>query len=349
MPRAMAVKDLHLADLHERARELGVPRFRMLTRDELIEAIEGGDDPAPDKTETEKKPERRPRRARKKEAEQKPSEPKETEVEEAETEEVTGVLDRMPQGYGFLRLGGLEPTDGDVYVSASQIRRCELRPGDEVAGPARPPRRGERHRALVRVASVNGGEPEGDRTQFEDLTPKAPHREIPKLESAGLPEPLSYGERALVLAGEAAAASALLREVAGALAGSDAVITVLLAGPSAEDPSEWQSAADVEIVGGDAEIEARERVRSAELSLGRAKRKVEQGEDVVVLIDSLSSLAEGYRDVSRVKRLFGSGRELAEEGSGSLTMIAAVVGADERAKDVEDALKGTEDVVVRPD
>jgi len=337
MPRSMALKDLHLADLHERARELDVPKFRMLTRDELIEAIEGqgGDEPAP----------RRSGRGRKKEPKQ--AEPKETQVEEAETEEVTGVLDRMPQGYGFLRLGGMEPTDGDVYVSASQIRRCELRPGDEVSGPARAPRRGERHRALVRVASVNGEEPDGDRTQFEELTPKAPHREIPKLESVGLPEPLSYGERALVLAGEAAAASSLLREIAGALADSDTRITVLLAGPSAEDPSEWQSSAgDAEIVGGEGELEPRERVRSAELSMGRTKRRVEQGEDVVVLIDSLSSLAEGYRDASRVKRLFGSGRELAEEGSGSLTMIAAVVAADERAKDVEEALKGTEDLLV---
>ncbi len=71
--------------------------------------------------------------------------------EDVETEDVTGVLDRMPQGYGFLRLSGDAAEEGDVYVSASQIRRCELRAGDEVAGPARSPRRGERHRALVRI------------------------------------------------------------------------------------------------------------------------------------------------------------------------------------------------------
>ena len=345
MPRSMALKDLHLADLHDRARELDVPGFRMLTRDELIEAIEGG--------ESEEKPKSR-RGRRKREAPKKPEPRKEKqpakEVEEAETEEVTGVLDRMPQGYGFLRLDGLEPADGDVYVSASQIRRCELRPGDEVSGPARAPRRGERHRALVRVASVNGGEPEGGRTQFEELTPKAPHREIPGLDSIELPEPLSYGERALVTSAEAATASDLLREIAAALEKSGARLTVLVAGPAAEDTGDWESAAkDLEIVGGDAEMEPRDRVRAAELSVGRAKRRVEQGEDVVVLVDSLSSLAEGYRDVSRVKRLFGSGRELAEEGSGSLTVIAAVIEADERAGDVEEALKGTEDVVVRRD
>ena len=347
----MALKDLHLADLHERARELEVSGFRMLTRDELIEAIEQGEGGDASKKREPRKREPRKREPRKREAPRKREQEREApDEEEVETEEVTGVLDRMPQGYGFLRLGGLEPTDGDVYVSASQIRRCELRPGDEVAGPARGPRKGERHRALVRVASVNGEEPDGGRTQFEELTPKAPHREIPDLGSVELPEPLSYGERALVLAGEAATASALLREIAGALAGSDARLTVLLAGPSAEDPSEWQGAAgDAEIVAGEAEMEPRERVRSAELSVGRAKRRVEQGEDVVVLIDSLSSLAEGYRDVSLVKRLFGSGRELAEEDSGSLTMIAAVIAADERAEDVRSALEGTEDVVIERD
>jgi transcription termination factor Rho len=83
--------------------------------------------------------------------------------------------------------------------------------------------------------------------------------------------------------------------------------------------------------------------------MGRAKRRVEQGDDVVVLIDSLSSLAEGYRDASRVKRLFGSGRELAEEDSGSLTVIAAVITEDERADDVKAALQGTQDVLVELD
>ena len=88
------------------------------------------------------------------------------------------MLDRMPQGYGFLRLSGLSEAEGDVYVSASQIRRCELRPGDRVTGPAREPRRGERHRALVRVEAVNGQSPEEKRTHFEELTAAPPHRRL---------------------------------------------------------------------------------------------------------------------------------------------------------------------------
>jgi transcription termination factor Rho len=172
MRRSMALRDEHLAVLHQRARELEVPGYRMLPRDELIEAIEerggsGEQEPAPKEVAA-------------------PAAAAETRAvpedggggEEAASEEVTGVLDRMPQGYGFLRLSGLHEAEGDVYVSASQIRRCELRPGDEVGGPARPPRRGERHRALVRVESVNGQSPEEERRSFEDLTPAPPHRRL---------------------------------------------------------------------------------------------------------------------------------------------------------------------------
>src|SRR5256885_9862600 len=93
----------------------------------------------------------------------------------------------MPQGYGFLRLSGLQQAEGDVYVSASQIRRCELRPGDEVSGPARAPRRGERHRALVRVEAVNGQSPEDERRHFEDLTPAPPHPRIFQPDGPGDP------------------------------------------------------------------------------------------------------------------------------------------------------------------
>ena len=93
---------------------------------------------------------------------------------DADTEEVAGVLELMPQRFGFLRLHGLEPSDDDVYISASQVRRCELRSGDEVTGPAREPRRGERHRALVHVDLVNGEEPlEADRPDFDALPPVA--------------------------------------------------------------------------------------------------------------------------------------------------------------------------------
>jgi transcription termination factor Rho len=385
----MELREMHLADLHQRAREAGVPRYRLLSREELIEAIEDGGEGAVDTdedsgAEAEPAPRRRSRRSRRggrgrarrreggvsgepadeEEAgrgEDERAEEGEDRVEEAdedvETDEVAGVLDRMPQGYGFLRLSGLSAAEGDVYVSASQIRRCELRPGDEVRGPARAPRRGERHRALVRVDSVNGQDPEGDRVKFEDLTPIAPHRRLPLGESddplaraVDLLAPLAFGQRVLVLAEPRSGRTTLLRSIASALTGTDAHLLLLLADERPEEVTAWRQALpEAEIVAAPADQEPHEQVRAAELAVGHAKRRAEAGEDVVVIVDSLSRLALGYRDPARVKRLFGAGRELAEEGSGSLTMIATVLDADERGDEVREALETTENVLLRLD
>lgn len=373
----MALTDLHLAELHERARAAGVARYRMLTREQLIEALEGGaapvatDDPEAafaEEDEEARAPRRRRRRRRggrddgeeaegaQRERDEAPErEPDRT--DEVETEEVSGVLDRLPQGYGFLRLSGLEAAEGDVYVSASQIRRCELRAGDEVSGPARPPRRGEHHRALVRVAAVNGQEPEGERVTFEDLTPVTPHRRLalgdssePLARAVDLVAPLALGQRVLVLAEPRSGRTTLLRAIGAALAGGEVRVRVMLADERPEEVTEWRRALpDAEIVAAPADQEPADQVRAAELAIGNAKRRAEAGEDVVVIIDSLSRLALGYRDPNRVKRLFGSGRELAEEGRGSLTMIATVLDADERGVEVRELLETTENVRLRLD
>jgi transcription termination factor Rho len=150
----MARSDLagqHLADLHALAAELEVPRYRLLRRDQLIAEIEarrGGPGFAEEVAPSEVEPEQ-----------EEPAEETEVEPGEEETETVTGSLEITRRRYGFLRLEGPDPGPDDVYVSASQIRRCELKPGDEVTGPARAPRRGERHRALVHVDLVNGEKP----------------------------------------------------------------------------------------------------------------------------------------------------------------------------------------------
>jgi len=394
----MAASDLTLAELHERARELGVERFRMLTRDELLEAIEEsgaereGPEGAGDEDEDERPRRRRRRgrrggrgrgraarepgagaveddeggggRRRKRPARERPEEGEgpaegdggDNEEDDGETQDVTGVLDRMPQGYGFLRLSGLETEKGDVYVSASQIRRCELRAGDEVKGPARPPRRGERHRALVRVESVNGQTPEVERVEFEDLTAVAPTRRLdlgegePLARAIDLLTPLALGQRVLVLAEPRSGRTTLLRQLARTLAKGRAQVRVLLADERPEEVTEWERAVpEAEIAAATADQEPADQVRTMELALGHAKRGAEAGEDVVVIIDSLSRLALGYRDPARVKRLFGAGRELSEEGSGSLTMIATVLDADERGKQVRAALETTENVLIRLD
>jgi transcription termination factor Rho len=359
----MALRDEHLAELHRRARELGVPSYRMLTRDELIEAIdEGGEEPARDSPE--------PKRARPKRAARKPSKtPAESEQDEeaegeddpeseVETEEVTGVLDRMPQGYGFLRLSGMSEAEGDVYVSASQIRRCELRPGDQVTGPARQPRRGERHRALVRVESVNGQSPEGERKHFEDLTAAPPNRRLLPPDAAGDPlvravdllGPLAFGQRVLVLAQPRSGRTTLLRALGSAIAETGAHVCVLLADERPEEVPQWERALpQAEIFAATADQEPRDQIRAAELAMGHAKRLAEGGEDVVVLIDSLSRLALGYRDPGRVKRIFGAGRELDEEGSGSLTVIATVLDSDDKGAEVRESLETTENLLLRLD
>ena len=360
----MALRDQHLADLHQRARELGVPRYRMLPRDELIEAIEereGTTDGAGREEAVDaglERPRREPEKTREEpeetgeETEDTPSE------EEAETEPITGVLDRMPQGYGFLRLTGLHEAEGDVYVSASQIRRCELRPGDEVAGPARAPRRGERHRALVRIESVNGQSPDEERRHFEDLTPVPPHRRMfapdaeldPVVRAVDLLGPLGFGQRVLVLAQPRSGRTTLLRALAAAIADIEAHLCVVLADERPEEVPQWHGRVpEAEIFAATAEEEPREQVREAELAMGHAKRLAESGGDVVVLIDSLSRLALGYRDPGRVKRMFGVGRELAEEGTGSLTVIATVLEADDGGSDVREALETTENLLLHFD
>lgn len=344
----MDVNDLHLADLHLRARELGVPRYRMLTRDQLIAAIEEEGPQAPEETDAEEEP--RPR--------ERPERAAEPEREEEPTEEVTGVLDRMPQGYGFLRMSGLHETEGDVYVSASQIRRCELRPGDEVTGPARSPRRGERHRALVRVTAVNGQAPEEERSHFDDLTPAPPHRRLlppdapgdPLVRAVDLLGPLAFGQRVLILAQPRSGRTTLLRAIGAAVSEQGAHLCVLLADERPEEVPQWERALpDAEIFAATADQEPREQVREAELAMGHAKRLAEGGQDVVALIDSLSRLALGYRDPGRVKRMFGAGRELEEEGTGSLTVIATVLESDDGGTEVREALETTENLLLRLD
>ena len=364
MPASMALKDEHLADLHRRAREVGVPRYRMLPREELIEALEerGGGTPAAEAEPAQAEPARaEPKQAEPEQAEgdEAAAEREEPESEpEVEAEEVTGVLDRMPQGYGFLRLSGMSEAEGDIYVSASQIRRCELRPGDQVSGPARQPRRGERHRALVRVETVNGQSPEGERKHFEDLTAAPPHRRLlpadapgdPLVRAVDLLGPLAFGQRVLVLAQPRSGRTTLLRALGAAIAEAGAHVCVLLADERPEEVPLWERALpQAEIFAATADQEPRDQIRAAELAMGHAKRLAEAGEDVVVLIDSLSRLALGYRDPARVKRIFGAGRELDEEGSGSLTVIATVLDSDDKGAEVREALETTENLLLRLD
>jgi len=361
------LKDLHLADLHARAAELGVPKYRLLRRDELVaEITERDGDAVP---EPEEAPDPEERAGREREAKPKrEAKPERERLEDAETEEVSGVLEVTPQRYGFLRFGGLEAQSDDVYVSASQIRRCELRSGDEVAGPARAPRRGERHRALVHVDRVNGGEPPTEeRPAFDELTAVLPKRRVSLGESSDvlaravdLLTPLALGQRVLVTAAPRSGRTTLLRALAGAIAAQEGLeLTVLLIDERPEEATAWREALpESEVVSATADLAPEDQVRVAELALERTRRLAESGKDACLVVDSLSRLAvasssTGGRgrasDVAEVKSLFGSGRELSEESAGSLTVIATVVEGAEDDGDAERAVVTTESSLIALD
>jgi transcription termination factor Rho len=364
LPPAMAekLKDLHLADLHARAAKLGVPRYRMLRRDQLIAEISERDGDTAEEAETEAPAddEQAGRRGE--------SKPERERLEDAETEEVVGVLEVTPQRYGFLRFGGLEAQPDDVYVSASQIRRCELRSGDEVAGPARAPRRGERHRALVHVDRVNGGDPQTEeRAGFDEMTPVLPKRRVPVGESGDvlaravdLLTPLALGQRVLVKASPRSGRTTLLRALAGAIAAQEGIeLIVLLIDERPEEATAWREALPgSEVVSATADLPPEDQVRVAELALERARRLAESGKDTCLVVDSLSRLAvasssAGGRgrasDVAEVKSLFGSGRELSEDSAGSLTVIATVVEGAEDDGAAERAVMTTESSLIALD
>jgi transcription termination factor Rho len=364
--------DMHLSELHSEAARLGVPRYRMLRRDELIEAIERrGDAPEPEPEGEDEAPAESPPAAVTEPSDEAVTEPSDEamaepspapERREPEAEQVTGVLDITYRGYGFVRLNGLEPSPGDVYISASQIRRCELRLGDVVSGPARPPDRRERYPALVHIDLVNGAKPEEsmDRPELEDLTPVSPRRRL-RLEpdqadvltrAVDLLVPLALGQRVLVWGASRSGRTTLLRGLAGAIQRTEErpALVVLLVDERPEEATAWgEVLPDDELAVATAEMSPREQVRVAELALERAKRRVEAGEDVVLIADSLSRLAVAHRDPAEVKHLFGAGRELAEEDAGSLTVIATVLDgvADEGA--ARAAVETTENALIRLD
>jgi transcription termination factor Rho len=350
------LSNLHIAQLHERAAELDVPNFRRLRREELIEAIAGGGSGEDDSGEEPRRSRRRRGRGERQPRERAPRGDDGEAGDEDEIPEdavpVSGVLDVTGQGHGFLRLDGLERADGDVYVSASQVRRCELRVGDEVSGPARGPRRGERHRALVHVDKVNGEEPEAERASFEDLAAVLPNRRlVPGSDSVLVRAvdalaPLAYGQRVLVDAAPRSGRTTFMRELAAALQATDGVaLVVLLVDERPEEATGWRKALPTaELAIATAEMRPADQLRAAELALERARRLAERGGDAVLLVDSLSRIAAAAEgDASAVKRIFGSGRELDGEGSGSLTVIATTLDSDD---DAHRAVASTENALV---
>jgi len=378
------LKSKSLAELHELAGKAGIEKFRLLRKEELIERLgdsNGAGEGAGAETSGEPEGagggsrrrrgdrdrrrrgdrERRGGRDRDRESEKQDREIERTEAEaEPELTEVTGVLDVLPRGSGIIRAES-GPAAG-IYVSPAQIRRCELRSGDEVSGPVRPARRGERRPSLVRVEKVNGEPPVDERApRFESLTPIAPHRQMPLsgdaddilARSVDLLAPLAFGQRVLVEAQPRSGRTSFLRSLAKAIAqgaGDEVEIIVLLIDERPEEVTAWsREVPEVEIAAAPADLGAHEQVRTAERILAKVKRQAESGVDVVIIVDSLTRLGTAYGDPGAVKPFFGTGRELEEEGAGSVTVIATALGGSPGDQDVMDAVHTTENSTIRLD
>jgi transcription termination factor Rho len=334
-----------LSDLHTIASELGVEGFRRMRKDDLIRAIlkdqpgDDGDDgdelPERDRAaeaeavveeieaeaeagepdEEEAEPEQEVEPEPEEEAEAEPEEEPEAEPEEEDVR--TGVLDILPNGSGFMRSDAFAHSRDDVYVSPAQIRRCELRAGDEISGPVRPPRRSERYPSLVRVDTVNGHEPElpAERPRFEQLTAVFPTERLPSPD--GLDSvPFGRGSRVAIAGPPGAGATSLLRRVVASLADGALEPVVVLAGVRPEEVTEWRRETGITVAGGAFDGSIEEQAQVAEMAVERAKRAVEQGRDAVIVVDALDCLPGGV-----ARRVFGAARKV-EEG-GSLTVIAA--------------------------
>ena len=278
----------------------------------------------------------------------------------------TGVLEILPDGYGFLRSldYGYLPSPDDIYVSPSQIKRFSLRVGDTVDGQIRPPKEGERFFALIRVHTINGRSPDAfdERTSYDLLTPSYPDRAI-RLETApdrlatrvvDLVAPIGKGQRGLILTPTGAGRTTLLEQVAQAVAQNEpeATVLVLLVAERPEDVTEFQRAVPgVEVVASTFDDAPERQVHVADLVLEKARRLVEAGRDVVLLVDSITRLVQAHQAalgesgaptvaaLRQPKRLLGAARSV-EEG-GSLTVIATVLTGKPDDDAIAQAFDGT--------
>lgn len=281
-----------------------------------------------------------------------------------------GTLEVLAEGYGFLRPRGLLPSDHDIYVSASQIRRFGLRNGDLVWGLIRPPKEQEHYEALLRVEVVNYSDPEEARKRphFEKLTPIFPDErlvlETKRTELTArvidLFSPIGKGQRALIVSPPKAGKTTVLKNIANAVTTNqpDVILMVLLVDERPEEVTDMARSVDGEVIASTFDRPAEEHMRVAHLALEKAKRLVEVGKDVVLLLDSITRLARasnlvvppsgktlsGGMDPAALyfpKRFFGAARNI-EEG-GSLTIIGtALVDTGSRMDEViYEEFKGT--------
>jgi transcription termination factor Rho len=265
-----------------------------------------------------------------------------------------GVLEILPDGFGFLRSPEYNylPCPDDIYISPSQIRRFGLRNGHVVQGQIRPPKESERYFALLRVEAINGEDPERitDTGNFEDLTPLHPNKRIrleadPKdmnMRIVDLVTPIGMGQRMLIVAPPRTGKTVLLQKIANSITKNhpESVLIVLLIDERPEEVTDMERNTKAEVVSSTFDEPASRHVQVAEMVIEKAKRYVEFGKDVIVLLDSITRLARAYNTevphsgkilsggvdanaLQKPKRFFGAARNI-EEG-GSLTILATAL------------------------
>ena len=266
----------------------------------------------------------------------------------------SGVLEVLPDGYGFLRSQDYSylPGPDDIYVSHSQIKRFKLRTGHQISGQVRPPKDNERFFALLKVDTISGEAPEKTRNiiYFDNLTPLFPEEHI-KLETTqkeystrtiDLLAPIGKGQRGLIVAQPKTGKTMLLQKIANAITTNDTDIQViiLLIDERPEEVTDMSRSVDAVVIGSTFDEPAERHVQISEMVIEKAKRMVESGQDVVILLDSLTRLARAYNTViphsgkiltggvdsnalHKPKRFFGAARNV--EAGGSLTIIATAL------------------------
>lgn len=293
---------------------------------------------------------------------------------------VKGTLDVLPEGYGFLRATGYLPGDDDVYVSLSQIRRFQLRRGDYVEGSVRPPKDSEKYPALLRIDTINALDPEAakERPRFEDLTPLFPDSVL-KVEVDGMKEgiaqriidlisPIGKGQRGLIVSPPKAGKTTIMKQIAQSISKNnpEVYLMVLLVDERPEEVTDMDRSIDGEVISSTFDRPADEHTQVAELTIERAKRLVEQGKDVVIILDGITRLARAYNlsapasgrilsggvDSTALyppKKFFGAARNIEEGGSLTILATALIETGSKMDEVIFEEFKGTGNMELRLD
>ncbi|MDR0454484.1 MAG: transcription termination factor Rho [Deferribacteraceae bacterium] len=281
-----------------------------------------------------------------------------------------GVLEILPDGFGFLRSPDFNylPGPDDIYVSPAQIRRFGLRNGDTVSGEIRPPREGEKYFALLKVEQINDDPPTRQRKLFENLTPLFPEERL-NLEAfpshydtrtINLISPVGKGQRGLIVAPPKTGKTMLLKSIANSISKNhpEVIMIILLIDERPEEVTDMQRSVHAEVISSTFDEPAYRHVQVSEMVINKAKRLVEHGNDVIILLDSITRLARAYNSIEppsgkvlsggvdanalhKPKRFFGAARNIEEGGSLSIVATALVDTGSRMDEVIFEEFKGT--------